>query len=419
MASEFRLGWKPLAAATLGVACGASPIPFNVLPIVIGPINADLGWSFLQISAAVTIYGIIGALLAPVIGALVDKHGVKPVALTALGLFGVSFAAMYAVPSNLPAFYILWAVIGIVGIGSTPVSWSRAISMWFHANRGLALGILLLGTSLAALVVPQLSNYVLEQAGWRSVFPVVALLPLVIALPLALVFFREPEPHELPQQAVDEGGALKGLTRNEALKSYRFYVLFASICLVALAYGGAHIHMVQIVILSGFDASFAATVISFVAIGIFLGRIIVGVLFDRFWAPGVAFPVLCLPVISCLLLTSGTNSEALILLAGFFLGFAAGAESDVVAFMAARFFGLLEFGRIYGLLYMPFGIFASISPLLYGYVRDQTGSYNLMLQVSMVLFAVGGALLLTLGRYPELRAGKAATPPTPAQPAAA
>ena len=82
MASEFRLGWKPLAAATLGVACGASPIPFNVLPIVIGPINADLGWSFLEISAAVTIYGIIGALLAPIIGALVDRHGIKPVALS-------------------------------------------------------------------------------------------------------------------------------------------------------------------------------------------------------------------------------------------------------------------------------------------------------------------------------------------------
>lgn len=410
MASEFRLGWKPLAAATLGVACGASPIPFNVLPIVIGPINEDLGWSFFEISAAVTIYGMIGALLAPVIGALVDKHGVKPVALTALGLFGLSFAAMYFVPSYLPAFYILWAVIGVVGIGSTPVSWSRAISMWFHANRGLALGILLLGTSLAALVVPQLSNYVLQEAGWRSVFPVVALLPLLVALPLAFVFFREPKPHEMPEQALGEDGAIKGLTRSEALRSYRFYILFASICLVALAYGGAHIHMVQIVVLKGFDPSFAATVISVVAIGIFSGRIIVGAMFDRFWAPGIAFPVLCLPVISCLLLVSGTSSEALIMLAGFFLGFAAGAESDVVAFMAARYFGMVEYGRIYGLLYMPFGIFSSISPLLYGYVRDQTGSYDLMLQVSMVLFAIGGAILLTLGRYPELRAVPTAKP---------
>lgn len=98
------------------------------------------------------------------------------------------------------------------------------------------------------------------------------------------------------------------------------------------------------------------------------------------------------------------------MLAGFFLGFAAGAESDVVAFMAARYFGMVEYGRIYGLLYMPFGIFSSISPLLYGYVRDQTGSYDLMLQVSMVLFAIGGAILLTLGRYPELRAVPTAKP---------
>lgn len=400
MSSEFRLGWKPLAAATIGVACGASPIPFNVLPVVIGPMHDDLGWSFGEISLGITIYGVVGALLAPVIGALVDRHGVKPVALTSLALFGIFFGTVYLMPAYLPAYFALCALIGAVGIGSTPVSWSRAISMWFHAHRGLALGLLLLGTSIAALIVPQIAKYVLSVGDWRSVFAVVALLPLAVALPLCFIFFREPAPHEVPKQAVDRHGALVGLTRAEALRTPRFYILFFSVCLVAFAYGGAHIHMVQIVALKGFSTSFATNIISVVALGILSGRIIVGLLFDRFWAPGIAFPVLVLPVAACALLIDPDSGARGVILAGFCLGFAAGAESDIIAYMAARYFGMREYGRIYGLLYMPFGIFSAISPLVYGAVRDHTGSYDLMLQAAMLLFFLGGAVLLLLGRYP-------------------
>ncbi len=87
--------------------------------------------------------------------------------------------------------------------------------------------------------------------------------------------------------------------------------------------------------------------------------------------------------------------------AAFLLGFAAGAESDLIAFLSARYFGMAHFGRIYGMLYMPFGLFSAISPLLYGLVRDRTGSYDMMLTAAAVMFVAGGALLLLLGRYPD------------------
>ena len=66
--SEFRNGRRVLFAAMIGVGCGASPLPFNVLPAVIGPIHAELGWSFLQISLGITLFGIVASLLAPVYG---------------------------------------------------------------------------------------------------------------------------------------------------------------------------------------------------------------------------------------------------------------------------------------------------------------------------------------------------------------
>jgi MFS family permease len=93
----------------------------------------------------------------------------------------------------------------------------------------------------------------------------------------------------------------------------------------------------------------------------------------------------------------------------FLLGFAAGAESDLIAYLASRYFGMAHYGKIYGMLYMPFGIFSAISPVAYGRIRDVSGSYDQMLLAATFLFVSGALLLLTLGRYPVFTA-KEVTP---------
>ena len=397
---EFRLGGKALFAALIGTACGASPIPFNVLPLVLGPVHDEFGWDFAQAAAGVTVFGLVASLLAPVYGAMADRVGVRRVALWSLFGFAMVFAAFYFVPGSLTGWYGFWFLLGLIGIGSTPVTWSRAVSMWFDKNRGLALGIMLLGTSLAAIIVPQVATRAIEAGGWRLAFPVVALFPLLIGLPIAIAWFREPRADERPNTLNDVSGALTGLSLGEAMRGYRFWVLLASILIIATAYGGAHIHMAQIVSLHGFSQEAAASVLGVVALGILAGRLGIGLLFDRFWAPGVAFPAMLLPALACYLLMGTESALPVVMAGGFLLGFAAGAESDVIAFLAARYFGLKFYGRIYGALYMPFGIGSAISPIIYGHVRDVTGSYDLILTAATIMFATGGALLLTLGRYP-------------------
>jgi MFS transporter, OFA family, oxalate/formate antiporter len=404
--SEFRKGAKPLAAALLGVACGASPLPFNVLPLVMGPVHAEFGWDFKTISSGVTIFGIIASLTAPFVGGLADRKGVRPVALASLFLFALVFASFWFVPGTVAGWFAFWAVLGVIGIGSTPVTWSRAISMWFSKQRGLALGIMLLGTSMAGLIVPQLAQAAIANGGWRLAFPALALLPLLIGLPFGLAWFREPRSDERPADLVDIRGNVVGMTLAEAAQGYRFWVLLGSILIIALAYGGAHIHMVQMVQLHGFSPKVAAGVMGIVAMGILSGRVVVGMLFDRLWAPGVAFPVLLMPAVACFLLMGTAGNYAFVAAGGFMLGFAAGAESDVIAYLAAKYFGMAHYGRIYGVLYMPFGIGSAISPILYGAVRDSTGSYDAMLMAAAWMFAVGGAMLLTLGRYPSESAPK-------------
>lgn len=408
-AGEFARGWKPLTAALIGTACGASPIPFNVLPLVLGPIHAEFGWDFAAIAAGVTIFGLIASFLAPVYGGFADRYGVRRVAILSLIAFAFAFASFWFVPPSLTGWYVLWAVLGVVGIGSTPVTWSRAVSMWFQKNRGLALGIMLIGTSISAMIVPQVVARAIAGAGdWRIAFPVAALFPLLIALPMALLWFREPRPEERPAGVADASGELVGLTLKQALGSRHFWILWASILIIATAYGGAHIHMAQIVALHGFSPVQAASVLGVVALGILAGRLGVGFLFDRFWAPAIAFPAMLLPALACWLLMGTDSTLGIVMAGGFLLGFAAGTESDVIAFMAARYFGMAHYGKIYGALYMPFGIGSAISPILYGIVRDRTGNYDSMLMAATAMFAVGGAMLLALGRYPETSDGERA-----------
>lgn len=403
---EFAVGWKVLLAGVLGVTFGASPIPFNLIGFTVEPLTAEFGWSRTQIIFPATIYGLIASLLAPVFGWMADRYGVRPVALWSLFAFAVVLAGVALTPqadsaSTLHFYYGMWVLIGIVGIGSTPVTWSRAVNLWFFHQRGLALGILLLGTSIAALIIPKIAVWAIATYGWREMFAITALLPLLVALPIAWLFFREPRPEERPPAIAGSGGELSGKTMAQTMRDRRFYIMWVSICIVAGCYSGAFINMPAILADEGLGAEVAASVMGALGIGIFAGRVVTGALLDRFWQGFVAFPLLCLPAITCVILLGDGLTFFWAAVAAFFLGFAAGAEADLIAYLAGRYFGMAHYGKIYGMLYMPFGVASAFSSILYAYVRDVTGSYDPILFVALFGFVVGGALLLLLGRYPQ------------------
>lgn len=418
---EFSKGWKVLLAGVLGVMCGASPIPYNIIGFTAEPLREEFGWTQTEVLLPISIFGIIASLLAPFFGWMADRFGVRPVALWSLFAFGAAFGAISLTPtanetSTLYIYYGFWILVGLVGIGSTPVTWSRAINLWFFKNRGLALGILLMGTSLAAMIVPQVAVWAIATYGWRSMFAIVALFPIA-AVVVAYFLFREPRPEERPADIASASGKLTGVSLGAALKDYRFYLIWLSIALIAVSFGGAFINMPTMLRLRDVDAQSAATVMGILGFGIFAGRLITGALLDRFWQGFVAFPLLCLPAISAWILLGDSITFPLAALAGFLLGFAAGAESDLIAYLTGRYFGMANYGKIYGMLYMPFGFFSAASPVIYAQVFDRTGSFDPILEIAIFGFVIGGGLLLFLGKYPEVlpEAEDEPAPTTPTQ----
>ena len=400
--SELARGWRMVVAAMIGVACGASPVPYTSIGQLIGPVREDLGWSVGEISLAITLYGLAASAMSPLVGALADRHGVRRVALASVILFGLSFGALALTPASVWAWWSAWFLAGLVGVGSGPLSWTRGIGLWFNRQRGLALGIALIGTSFTGVLVPQLAGRAIDEFGWRAVFPLLAALPLLVALPVLFAWFREPRPEERPAGVFASGRPL-GLTAAEAMRGRPFWLLMLSILLIALAYGGIFVHLQQMLELSGFERGAARVVVSSLAVAILVGRVATGWLLDRIWAPLVTLPLLSLPAVACFLLTGDSLSLSAAYFCALAVGLAAGAETDLIAFLAARYFGMAQYGRIYGILLLPFGIASAVSPAAYGWVRDLTGSYDPALLAAAVMFVVGALLPLGLGRYPVFR----------------
>jgi predicted MFS family arabinose efflux permease len=406
--SEFALGWKALFAAGIGIAVGASPIPFNAIGHLVKPLNAEFGWERGQIMVAVTIFAFAVTFLSPFFGTLVDRLGVRKVAIGSLTLFGLSWMLLVFTPPNIIVFYLLWLAIGVLGGASIPISWTRAVNSWFVKNRGLALAVALSGTGIAGIAINSLMPVLIEQFGWRGGVIALGLTSLLVGVPVALLFFREPRDDERPGAVAGAAPqALTGAELPEALRDYRFWLMFFSFGMVALAFGGLFTNYVPLLIDKDFDAKLAGLITAAIGLSVMIGRLLAGFLIDRFWAPMVAFPMLALPAVACFILMSDHVTTAEAVFCAVLLGFAAGAETDLIAFLSARYYGLKNYGKIYGTLYMPFGLCSAISAPLYGFVFDAYGTYNPMLAVAAGLFVVGATLLLFIGRYPSQHAAPA------------
>ncbi len=398
MASEIRSGWTLIVAACTGVALSSIVLPYHSIGALVVPVTNEFGWTRAEFQAAILFSSGLGAVTAPVVGWLCDRFGARRVALPGLAGLSVGFAMAAMMDGALWMLYAAYGTMALLGAGTIPVTWTREITLNFHRQRGLALGLALTGTGLCGVLVPQYATWLVENYGWRVAYGGIALLPLLLAGPVVFLWFR-PRPEDAAKLSGEAQAPVTGMTLREAARGYRFWVLLGSILLVYMAVSGIGPNLYPAVTDAGMSTSDAATVASIFGGAIVVGRVVVGFLVDRFWAPGVASVSMLLPVLGCGLLIepSGFASAAL---AALLIGLAAGAELDLMSFLAARYFGLKHYAQIYSVLYMALAVCSGTAPLMFAALFDRTASYAVSFTIALVLFALGGAVVLALGRYP-------------------
>ncbi len=392
---EFARAWRVVLASAFGAGTGAVPLAFYSFGALIGPLTRAFGWSRSEVTAAplfLTIGGLIAGVFA---GAMADRFGARRVVMWSQAALVLAFAAFAALPRSLPLFYLGYTLVAILGAGTMTMTWSRAITGWFVAARGLALGLSLVGTGLIGAALPAYVNWLVAHHGWQGAYLGLAALPLVLGMPLTFLFFREPEEAGRADLAIAEDHA-GSFTFGEAIKTACFWQMTLSFSVVAVAIASIIVHCVPLLTDRGIDAATAAGIAGLIGLAVTGGRLVSGFLLDRVRGPLVAFGMFGLPALACLLLAVAGTNLLLCGIAVVLVGLAGGAEHDIAAYFCARYFGRRHYGKIYGLLYTLYGIGSGVGPLIAGKVVEATGDYRTALHGGSALFAVAAGLILTL-----------------------
>jgi predicted MFS family arabinose efflux permease len=387
-------GWRVVAASAVALFFG--PIPLNVFSfgVFLQPWAREFHATRAAISLARALLTVVLPLGLPFAGRLVDRYGVRRVALPCAILAGLTMLSANLTVGSLRQLYIFYLVLGLAVCGAGPLQYSDAVSRWFDRQRGLALGLAMLGLGLGALVTPLAAQYLIARMGCRGTLSVFGALGLVITVPAIALCLKDP-----PEDARGPRRAAPGLSWKGALRTRTFWAMFASFTLVASSVQACLSHIASILADRGSGAPAAALATSLLGGGVLIGRVGSGYFLDRFFAPRVAGSIFGLAALGTgLLRIAGSGGVAGA--AAFSIGLGLGAEVDIMAFLAGRYFGLRAFGTIYGILFGGFGLAGGIGTYLMGASYDATSSYAFAVDISCLAAAIGGVIIMCLGPYP-------------------
>ncbi len=392
--TEFAKGWTVVLASTVGFALGGSGLIFYTSGVFLDALRNEFHWPVASLQSGLILIGLLSFVLTPSIGWLSDRFGSRAVAIPSMIAFGLCFMGLSREDGRYSTFLALWALLAIASAGTQAIVWSRAVSGWFSAGRGMALGITLLGTGVTAMVAPPLAAHIIERHGWRMAYIALGGGALCLSLPLLFLFLRD--------NVAARGSVatpLAGCSTGEALKNWRFWIIGFCLLCVTFTVAGVISNFIKLMTGHGFSRSQAAWVASMSGVFIIFGRLACGALLDRLHGPfvGAAF-FLGLPV-ACLLLSASTLGLPAALVAASLLGLGAAAEFDVIPYLVSRYFGLRKLGSILGLVTLFFQL-GSVAPVLFGAVYDHLGGYRVMLWIAAVVSTAGPVSLLLLGAYP-------------------
>lgn len=399
--SESLRDWLVVLTSTVGVTM--SVVHIYSMGAFILPIEQELGWSRAQISGALTVSGILAALLGPAVGILIDRVGSRRIAICGVIVYAGGLAFVSTVDSSRGHWWFAWAVVGLGAVLIKPTAWMAAIAGRFVARRGLAIALALCGTGIASATMPIMANALIEMGSWRSAYFWLAAGSLGIALPLVLLFFHDPAARNSAppsDQAVPWKNAPVGITARQGLQSSIFWRMAAASLLIYLSIIGLSVHFIPILTSVAIDRQTAVVVAGTIGIASICGRILTGLLLDRYPGSLIGGISFALPIVACGLLLSLDGSLGLAVAAAIIIGFSLGAETDVVAYLASRYFGLRNYGFLFGIIASLLGLGAGVGPMLAGLSFDYFGSYQQMIIATIPAFAIGGILIGSLGPYP-------------------
>lgn len=388
---EFHDGARPLAAACLGLIAGTISIYLNNLfsPSLI----QEFGWTKAQFST-VGLTTAISVVFLPIAGRLADRFGMRRIALIGVTALPLVFLALAVQTGSFALFFLLSTLqMLIISALAGIIVYGRLLVAYFSRARGLALGIASCAPAVVTIVMGPLLSRIIEAQGWRTGYAWLALGSALLGATALLLVPRsfsdaDPRPRGAGNLTRDYG---------ELLTTRAFLVIFSAMLLCNIHFTLQTTQLALILAERGIDASAAGTMLSLFALGVIGGRILCGLALDRFTSRMVASICFLVPALSLGLLSTETADARLAGLAIAGLGFSVGAEGDIAAYLATRYFRPELFSSVLGLFTSAMAVSALLGAFAVNRVLAITGSYSSFLAIAATCVLVGALLFQMLG----------------------
>ena len=400
-------GWRIVGASMICISTGPGPFGFAALGLFIIPFGTEFGWGRDDITLCSMLFVAATALSLPYIGRLVDRWGSLVVLLPSMIFMGVSLAAIPAFVSELWQLLAVFLIIGTLGAGTNSVPYMPVLGAWFFKKRGLAIGVAMAGIGVGYFYVPLLVQYLIDNVGWRSGYYALSAIVLFVALPIAFLFIKESPAAKGMMPDGEVGGEIAkgadksvGYTVSQILRRREFWILSGVFAVLSFVLNGMLTHLVPMLIDRGMSTSSAAWVAATEGAMIVVSRPLIGFIIDKYFAPYVAMFFFALSAVGIGIFAGGAV-DAMAFFAVILVGLSLGAEVDLLAYLAGRYFGMRAFGSAYGMLFAASLVGTAIGPYVFALGYESTGSYVGILTACVTINIVAIVLTAFLGRYPD------------------
>lgn len=373
------LGWRVLGFATLTGALTGPGQTIGV-SVFVDHFIADLGLSRSGVSTAYLIGTLVAAFGLPIVGQQIDSRGVR----TAMTAIGVAFGAALIAMSGVQGFVTLiigFVAIRLLGQGSLMLVSTVAVIHWFKRRRGTALGVFSTGVNILMSLVPVAVSLVIEGFDWRIAWATSGVFIWLTVVPIARFGIVDKPPTAAPtldrrsQKGEPPTGAEVAVTRREALRTGRFWVLAAASGSVSMLVTALNFHQISLLGDAGLTPTEAAVMFLPQTIGAALAGIVFGYLSDRLSGRWL-IPMTLSLLTASLLLAANLTAGFMVIIYAVAVGSAGGASRAVSATLLPRWFGTLHIGAIQGTASFIGVASSALGPVAFSIARDTTGNYE-------------------------------------------
>jgi MFS family permease len=399
-----RYRWVIVAAGGL-LGCVAIGGMFS-LPVLLQPIARDTGWSVTGVSSAMTIGFLAMAFTSMIWGTLSDRFGPLPVVLTGSIVIAASLAAA-SFATSLIAFQILFGVM--IG-GATAAIFApmmATVTGWFDTHRSLAVSLVSAGMGMAPMTMAPLAAWLVSNHDWRTSMQILAVIVAVIMIPVSLLV-RRPPVLDGPA-APAKGDAPPNISLTEALRSPQFIILLATNFFCCATHSGPIIHTVSYAVSCGIPMIAAVTIYSVEGLAGMGGRLVFGLLGDRFGAKRVLVTGLLLQAFGALGYVFAQHL-AEFYAAGALFGFIYAGTMPLYSVLVRENFPIKMLGTVIGGLAMAGSLGMATGPIAGGMIYDTFGSYAGLYVGSWAVGLGAFFIILTFRPFPKDQAQPFAVP---------